>query len=100
MSFWLTVARVTAAINLLLLGGLGAVWLQNYRRHGAAHTLGLLIVAVFLLIENALWEYFYVFRTDFVAWFVNATPFIQIGITLLCGLELIALVALVRITWV
>lgn len=100
MSLWLTLVRVIAGINLVLLLALGAVWVENYRRHGAAHTLGLLVVAAFLLIENALWEYFYIFRPDFVAWFVNSSPTIQVGMTLLCGLELAALVALVRITWI
>ncbi|MFB6308453.1 MAG: hypothetical protein ABEH35_03905 [Haloarculaceae archaeon] len=100
MSLWLTVTRVAAALNIALLLVLGWVWLRNYRRHGAAHTLGLLVVAGFLLVENALWLYFYVLHPGFVGWFVTAAVDIQIGTTLLCGLELVALVALARITWI
>ncbi|WP_435120040.1 hypothetical protein [Halolamina sp. C58] len=100
MSLWLTAARATAAVNILLLIGLGSVWLRNYRDHGATHTLGLLVVAGFLLVENALWVYFYTFHPGFVGWFMNASADVQIGLTLLCGLELLALLGLVRITWV
>jgi hypothetical protein len=100
MTFWLDVARGAAAVNVLLLLVLGSVWLRNYRRHGAQHTLGLLVFAAFLLVENALWLYFYVFHSGFVGWFVHASSDVQIGMTLLCGLELVALVFLARLTMV
>lgn len=99
MSLWLDVARVAAAANVLLLVALGSVWLRNYRRHGAAHTLGLLVFDAFLLVENLLWLYLYVVREDFVGWFENAAPDVRVGTMLLCGLELVALVVLARITW-
>ena len=96
---WLDLARAAAAVNLLLLGALGAVWLRNYRQHGAAHTLGLLVVAAFLLVENALWLYFYTIHPAFIGWFTATTAEVQMGMTFLCGLELVALAVLARITW-
>jgi hypothetical protein len=99
MSSWLDVARLAAGVNVVFLLGLGSVWFRNYRRHGASHTLGLLVFAGFLLVENLLWLGLYLFHDGFVGWFVNATPDVQIGITLLCGLELLALAFLVRTTW-
>lgn len=99
MSTWLAVARAASAANVLLLVALGSVWLRNYRHHGARHTLGLLVVASFLLVENALWLYFYVVHPGFVGWFVESALDIQVGVAMLCGLELLALLALVRITW-
>lgn len=99
MSRWLDVARVAAGVNVVFLLGLGSVWLRNYRRHGASHTLGLLVFAGFLLIENLLWLGLYLFHDGFIGWFLNTTPDVQIGMTLLCGLELLALAFLVRITW-
>lgn len=99
MSLWITAARLAAGVNLLLALGLGAVWLGNYRRHGASHTLALVVVAGFLVAENALWIYFYAFHPDFVGWFVASGTDVQVGMTLLCGLELVALLALARITW-
>jgi hypothetical protein len=99
MSSVLTVAVAAAAVNLVLAAVLGSIWLQNYRQHGASHTLGLLVVAVFLLFENALWIYFYQFHSAFIGWFTNAGADVQWGMTLLCVLETVALIALFRITW-
>jgi hypothetical protein len=99
MSVWLDAARVAAAVNVLLLVALGSVWLRGYRQHGAQHTLGLLVVAGFLLVENALWLYFYVLHPAFIGWFNETAVEVQVGMTLLCGLELVALGFLASITW-
>ncbi|WP_332898109.1 hypothetical protein [Haladaptatus sp. CMSO5] len=98
MSSLLDAARVVAAVNVLLLVALGSVWLRNFRAHGARHTKGLLVFAAFLLVENLLWLYFYVFHPAFIGWFENAGTDVQVGMTLLCGLELVALAYLTRIT--
>jgi len=84
---------------VLVLLALGSVWLRGYRRHGARHTLGLLTFAAFLLVENALWLYLYVLNPKFVGWFVATSTDVQVGITMLCGLELVALAFLAHITW-
>ena len=99
MALWLDVARAAAGVNVLLLVALGSVWLRNYRRHGASHTLGLLVFGGFLLVENLLWLYFYALHPAFVGWFVNAGTDVQVGMAFLCGFELVALVFLVRVTW-
>lgn len=99
MALWLDVARVAAGLNLVVLVALGTVWLRNYRQHGARHTLGLLVFAVFLLVENALWLYFYALHAEFIGWYVDAGTDVQVGVTLLCGLELIALLFVARLTW-
>lgn len=98
MDLWLGAARLAAAVNAVLLVALGYVWLRNYRRHGASHTLGLLVFAAFLLVQNLLWLYLYVLHPGFVGWFVAAGTDVQVGVTLLCGLELVALAFLARIT--
>ena len=99
MTLWLDAARAAAGMNVLLLLALGSVWLRGYRQHGARHTLGLLVFAAFLLVENALWLYLYVLHPSFVGWFVASGSDVQAGVTMLCGLELVALVVLARITW-
>lgn len=99
MAFWLEVALAAAAVNVLLLLALGAVWIRSYREVGATHTLGLIVFATFLFVENGLWLYFYAVHPGFIGWFVNAGADIQVGMTMLCGLELIALVFMARITW-
>jgi hypothetical protein len=99
MGVWLDAARVAAGLNVVLLVGLGSVWLRTYREYRARHTLGLLVFAAFLLVENLLWLYLYVLNPGFVGWFVNAGTDVQASVTFLCGLELVALAFLVRITW-
>ena len=99
MGIWLEVARAAAGVNVLLLVALGGVWLRNYRQHGASHTLGLLAFAVFLLVENALWLYFYLVHPAFIGWFNETVVEVQVGMALLCGLELVALAFLAYITW-
>ncbi len=99
MSVWLSVALAAAGVNVLLLLVLGSIWLRNYRQYGASHTLGLLVFAMFLLVQNLLWLYFYSLHPVFVGWFVNAGTDVQIGLTLLCGLETLALLILFKITW-
>lgn len=99
MATWLDAARVAAGVNVLLLLGLLRVWLGNYRQHGARHTLGLLVFAAFLLVENVLWLYFYVLHDSFVGWFVAAGTEVQVGLTLLCALELVALAFLSYLAW-
>lgn len=99
MSLLLDVARLAAAANIALLGMLAYVWGTNYRRHGASHTLALLVFAGFLLLQNLVWVYLYVFHNTFVGWFHQGDPTYQVSMTLLCGLQTAALVFLVRITW-
>ena len=99
MTLWLDVARLAAGANAALLLVLGGIWLTSYRRHGASHTLALLVVAAFLLVENALWLGLYLLHPEFIGWFRAASTDVQIGITMLCGLELVALAVLTSITW-
>ncbi len=98
MSLWLSGARVAAGVNVLLLLWLGSIWLRAYRTHGARHTLGLLIVGGFLLLENIVWVGLYFLHDDFLGWYQAVEPALQAGVFALCGLETLALLALVGIT--
>lgn len=99
MSIWLEAVRVAAGVNVALLLVLGSVWLRNFLDHGASHTLALLVFAAFLLVENFLWLYFYLLHPGFIESFYGGGISVQVGISLLCGLELVALAVLARITW-
>lgn len=99
MSVLLEIARGAAVVNVGLLLALGYVWGGNYRRHGATHTLGLLVFAGFLFAQNLLWLYLYGLDSTFIDWFVASTTDVQLSITGLCGLQTLALLFLVRITW-
>ena len=99
MSLVLTVARIAAGANVVLLLGLVYVWVGSYRRIRAQHTLGLVIFAVLLLLENGLALYLYSFHPVFHAWLDAAAPVAQSGMMALTVLELLALAFLARITW-
>lgn len=99
MGVWMTVAQAAAVANLLVLGVLGWVWVGNYRRHGASHTLAYLVFAAFLFVENVVWLYLYVLDDAFIGWYEVTTPTIQASMAALCGLETVALLAVARITW-
>ncbi|WP_226007483.1 hypothetical protein [Natrinema salinisoli] len=71
MSLWIAAAKVATALNVVLLLGLGYIWGRNYLTFKSKHTLGLLVFAVFLLLENALVLYYYLIDPDLSAWWHN-----------------------------
>lgn len=99
MSVLLDIARGAAVANALLLLVLGYIWGGSYRRHGANHTLGLLVFTTFLFAQNLLWLALYGFDDAFIGWFLESSTDIQLSMTGLCGLQTLALVFLARITW-
>ncbi|MFB6105223.1 MAG: hypothetical protein ABEJ57_09140 [Halobacteriaceae archaeon] len=98
MSTLLNAALLAAAVNAVLLVALLWVWGQSYRSVGAAHTLGLIVVGAFLLVENGLWLYFYGIDTTFRGWYVAIGTGPQVGMFALCGLETVALLVLAYVT--
>ncbi|WP_318566669.1 hypothetical protein [Salinigranum marinum] len=100
MSVWLDAARVAAAVNLLLLAGLASVWARNYLALRSMHAAGLLVFALLLFAENAVALYVYQADPRLSAWFTTAVPVVAWRAMLaLHVLELVALVALARVTF-
>ncbi|MFB6111661.1 MAG: hypothetical protein ABEJ35_03900 [Halobacteriaceae archaeon] len=99
MATLLTLAVAAAALNAVLLVALLAIWTRSYRTIGARHTLGLVVVGTFLLLENGVWLYFYGLDGTFRDWYLIIGTVPQIGLFALCGLETIALVVLSYLTW-
>lgn len=97
---WSTVARLSAAVNVLLLAGLGYVWARNYFRFRSKHTLGLFVFSLLLLAENACALYYYLLDPTLSAWFAAEVPGIAWrAMMLLHVLETIALAFLAWVTW-
>lgn len=97
---WSTVARLSAAVNVLLLVGLGSVWARNYLQFRSKHTLGLLVFSVLLLAENGCALYYYLVDPTLSAWFATAVPGIAWrAMMLLHVLETVALLFLAWVTW-
>ena len=99
MSLWVDVARVAIAVNLLLLVALLVVWGRNYREFRTKHTLGLLLFAGFLFLENGLAFYFYLLHPVLKVW-VNEVPTIaQLAMTALRVAELGGLAFITWVSW-
>ena len=69
MSLWFDVVRVAAGLNVLLLAVLAYVWGRNYLDIRSKHSLGLLIFAVFLLLENLFGLYIFMVDPLLSSWF-------------------------------
>lgn len=97
MSLWFDVARIAAALNVVLLLLLVYVWGRNYVDMRSKHTLGLLFFAVFLLFENLLALYYYLADPTLSAWFSSSVP--DIAWQAMMALHVFELVGLAFITW-
>lgn len=71
MSIWVSVAQGATAINVLLLLGLSYIWGSNFLKFRSKHAFGLLLFAVFLLLENSLMLYYYLIDPMLSAWWHN-----------------------------
>ncbi len=89
-----TIATAFSAGNLVLLGILTYVWLQNYRRFRATLILGLLVFSVVFILENLVVVYFF-FAEEML---YGYEPIVHQVMLLLRGLQFLALLALVFVT--
>ena len=100
MSLWFDVARAAHALNVLLLVGLGYIWVRNYLEFRSKHTLGLLLFSVFLLVENAFALYIYLVDPTLSVWFASAVPDIAWqAMMVLPVLEALGIGFLLWVTW-
>ncbi|MFB6303044.1 MAG: hypothetical protein ABEH78_09315 [Haloferacaceae archaeon] len=96
MAIWLDVTRVVAGLNVLLLAGLSALWLRNYRTFPSRQTLGLSAFALLLLLENAVALYVFAAHPLLSEWIATSAPLAQGA---MMGLRLLEGAALVAIAW-
>ena len=95
MSTELTVAAGLAGVNIILLLGLGAVWVRNYRTFRTPLVLGLVAFAAVLLVQNLAALYFFFSMEMLYA----GNPAIHTVVLVLRGLETLALLILAYVTW-
>jgi hypothetical protein len=96
MSIWLNATWVAAALNVVLLLGLSAVWLRNYGQFRSKHTLGLAVFGVVLLAENVLALYIFYWHPVLSQWIADSAP---IAHTAVGALRLLELGALAVLAW-
>jgi hypothetical protein len=94
MTTALLVASALAALNVLLLAVLAAVWLRNYRTFRTPLVLGLLAFALVLLLENLLALYFFFDMRMLYA----ADPTVHQAVAVLRGLQFVAIASLTAST--
>jgi predicted transporter len=92
MSLIVDVARLSAAINVVLLLTLAYVWADSYLQVRSKHTLGALMFSLFLLAENVLGLYYYLTAISLPAAAMQAMMTLQV-------LEMLGLALLVYVTW-
>lgn len=94
MDTTLLIASVLSGLSILLLLGLIAVWIRNYRTFRTALTLGLIAFGSVLLVENVLAIYFF-FSTTML---YSGAPIAQQALLILRALQLFALAFLTYVT--
>jgi hypothetical protein len=100
MTDWLLAAQAATAANALLLAGLGAIWLRSYLELRSKQTLGMLVFASLLFVENAFAFYVYGFDDLLSVWFSTAVPDAAWQAMLAFhAIETLALVFLAWVTW-
>lgn len=85
-------ASALAGVNALLLVGLMAVWIRNYRTFQTTLVAGLVVFAGAMLAENALALYYFLTMQSFYA----GDPHVQQAVFVLRAVQLVALAVL---TW-
>ena len=90
----ITIATTLSAGNLVLLGVLTYVWLQNYRTFRTPMVLGLLLFSVVLMLENFVAVYFF-FAEEML---YGYEPIVHQVMLALRGLQFLALLSLVYVT--
>lgn len=100
MSIWIDAARLSTAVNVLILLVLSYIWARNYLRIRSKHVMGLMIFALLLLAENGLALYYYLLDEDLSVWFATDVPVIAWrALMVLHLLETAALAFLLWVTW-
>ncbi|SFR61985.1 hypothetical protein SAMN04487947_2903 [Halogeometricum rufum] len=98
MSIWVDVARVSSAVNVVLLLALASVWARNYLDIRSKYPLGLLVFAVFLLARNALALYMYIVDPTLSGWFSTDVPAIAWRAMML--LHVFETIGLLFLSWI
>jgi hypothetical protein len=98
MSIWIDLARLATGVNLVLLAVLGFVWGRNYLQLRSKHTLGMLVFATLLFVENAFALYVYLLDPLLSLWFSTKVP--DPAWQAMSLFHVLELVALSFLTWV
>lgn len=94
MTTEITIATTLSGGNLILLGVLSYVWVQNYRTFRTPMVLGLLAFSLVLMLENLVAVYFFFAEQMLYGY----EPIVHRVMLALRSLQFVALVSLVYVT--
>jgi len=94
MGMYIVVASALAAVNVLLLGVLTAVWLRNYRTFRSGLVAGLVVFGGVMLVENAVAIYFFFSMESLY----SGAPGVQQVVAVLRALQAVALAFLTYVS--
>jgi hypothetical protein len=94
MQLMIQIASGLAAVNILFLSALTAVWVRNYRTFRTPLILGLIAFGAAMLAENVLALYFFFSMQSFY----SGDPRVQQAVFVLRALQLVALGFLTYVT--
>jgi len=98
MSIWIDLARAATAVNVLLLCLLGAVWVRSYLQLRSKQTLGMVLFAAILLVENGFALYVYLLDPILRLWYSTQVP--DPAWQAMVAFHLLETVALAVLAWV
>lgn len=93
-----TAAQIAVGLNLLFLGSLIWVWGRNYLELRSKHTLGMLVFATLLFMENGFALYYYLIDPDLSVWFSTQVP--DVAWYAMLTFHVLEAAALAFLTWV
>jgi hypothetical protein len=97
---WVDVARVSVALNVVMLFALTWVWARNYLSFRSKHSVGLAAFGAVLLAQNALSLYFYVSHPVLAGWFATDMPPLAWQANVVVHVfQTVALAFLLWVTW-
>lgn len=95
MSTQLMAASVLSGATVLLLVGLGVIWIRNYQTFRTPLVLGLVGFAAVLLVENLVALYFFLSMQPLYA----MDPAVHTVVVILRALQFVAVALLAYVTW-
>lgn len=99
MTLWVSLAQVATATSAVLLLALASVWVRNYRQLRSKHTLGMLVFALLLFVENAFALYVYLLDPTLSTWF-GSTAVPDVAWYAMLGFHVLEALAVGFLTWV
>ncbi len=93
MALLMNLTTILTIVSILFLGGLLHIYIKNLKKIKSKFTIGLVVFAFLLLIQNIVSLYYYLTMMSYYA------PEVEVHVFLLTLLQAAAFLILLKITW-